>query len=879
MSDQQRAEMPKNFDFREAEARLYQWWEKQGFFKPEIAPPDAKPFVIAIPPPNVTGELHQGHAMFVSIEDLMIRLERMRGKAALWIPGTDHAGIATQLQVEKMLTKEGLNRRDIGREKFLERAWQWKEKYGGAIIHQLRRLGASCDWDRLRFTLDESLSRGVREAFVRLWEQGLLYRGPRLINWSPGLQTAVSDLEVEYEEEDAFLYYFKYRIAGTDEFIPVATTRPETILGDTAVAVHPEDERYQKYIGKTALVPMLDREIPVIADEQVEREFGTGALKITPGHDFTDYEIGKKHNLPLINIMNKDATLNQHAGPYAGLDRDVARQKLWADMTSAGLTLKTEPYKRTTPRSQRGGEIVEPLLSEQWFVKMEPLAQKAIDAVRNGLIKIVPERFEKVYYNWLENIKDWCVSRQLWWGHRIPAWYCPDGHITVSRETPTQCATCGSTDLHQDEDVLDTWFSSGLWPFSTLGWSEQTPDLLRYYPTDVLETGYDILFFWVARMIMSGLWFLDQIPFHTVYLHGLVRDEHGEKMSKTKGNVIDPLIVMDKYSTDALRFTLLTGGSPGNDMNLAESQIEYNRNFGNKLWQMSRFVITNLGDQSSFSLPSPEKLDAPSAWIMSRLNTLVSNVNRLYDSHQFGEGGRQIREFLWDEFADWYVEISKNALYGTDQDAKQDTRAVLLTVIDTCLRLLHPYMPFITEEIWSYLPNRESALIIAAFPQPDSRYLNEGATVIMDQVRDLIVKLRNTRVTYNVDPAKRIQAIAEGESAPRIAALAPIFSRLCNIESISILNGDSTAQAAAVVSGDATLYLPLAGMVDLSAERERLSKELGTISAQIDKTEKNLSNEQFVSRAKPEVVEKERAKLADLKQAQQSVRERLAALG
>ncbi|MBE2195395.1 MAG: valine--tRNA ligase [Anaerolinea sp.] len=879
MSDQQRAEMPKNFDFREAEARLYQWWEKQGFFKPEIAPPDAKPFVIAIPPPNVTGELHQGHAMFVSIEDLMIRLERMRGKAALWIPGTDHAGIATQLQVEKMLTKEGLNRRDIGREKFLERAWQWKEKYGGAIIHQLRRLGASCDWDRLRFTLDESLSRGVREAFVRLWEQGLLYRGPRLINWSPGLQTAVSDLEVEYEEEDAFLYYFKYRIAGTDEFIPVATTRPETILGDTAVAVHPEDERYQKYIGKTALVPMLDREIPVIADEQVEREFGTGALKITPGHDFTDYEIGKKHNLPLINIMNKDATLNQHAGPYAGLDRDVSRQKLWADMTAAGLTLKTEPYKRTTPRSQRGGEIVEPLLSEQWFVKMEPLAQKAIDAVRNGLIKIVPERFEKVYYNWLENIKDWCVSRQLWWGHRIPAWYCPDGHITVSRETPTQCATCGSTDLHQDEDVLDTWFSSGLWPFSTLGWSEQTPDLLRYYPTDVLETGYDILFFWVARMIMSGLWFLDQIPFHTVYLHGLVRDEHGEKMSKTKGNVIDPLIVMDKYSTDALRFTLLTGGSPGNDMNLAESQIEYNRNFGNKLWQMSRFVITNLGDQSSFSLPSPEKLDAPSAWIMSRLNTLVSNVNRLYDSHQFGEGGRQIREFLWDEFADWYVEISKNALYGTDQDAKQDTRAVLLTVIDTCLRLLHPYMPFITEEIWSYLPNRESALIIAAFPQPDSRYLNEGATVIMDQVRDLIVKLRNTRVTYNVDPAKRIQAIAEGESAPRIAALAPIFSRLCNIESISILNGDSTAQAAAVVSGDATLYLPLAGMVDLSAERERLSKELGTISAQIDKTEKNLSNEQFVSRAKPEVVEKERAKLADLKQAQQSVRERLAALG
>ncbi|MCC7209486.1 MAG: valine--tRNA ligase [Anaerolineae bacterium] len=872
-------DMPKNFNFAEAEPRLYSAWESSGAFKPEIAPAGAASYVITIPPPNVTGELHLGHVMFVSLEDLMIRYERMRGKAALWVPGTDHAGIATQLQVEKMLHDEGTSRQEIGREEFLHRIWDWKEKYGGMIITQLRRLGASCDWSRLRFTLDESLSQAVREAFVRLWEQGLLYRGPRLINWSPGLQTAVSDLEVEYAEEEALLYYFKYRIQGSDAYIPVATTRPETILGDTAVAVHPDDERYKALIGATALVPMLDRPIPVIADEYVDREFGTGALKITPGHDFADYEIGQRHNLPLINILNKDATLNDNAGPYAGLDRDVARTRLWNDMAAAGLTLRTEPYRRTTPRSQRGGEIVEPMLSVQWFVKMEPLARKAIDAVRDGRIRIVPERFEKVYFNWLENIKDWCISRQLWWGHRIPAFYCPNGHITVDRQPPTRCATCGSPELTQDDDVLDTWFSSGLWPFSTLGWPRQTPDLARFYPTDMLETGYDILFFWVARMIMMGLWFTDDVPFRTVYLHGLVRDEHGEKMSKTRGNVIDPLLIIGKYGADALRFALLTGSTPGADMNLGESQIEYSRNFGNKLWQLARFTLSNLeGDAPALESIDRATLDAPSRWILSRLNRLVGSVQRLFDAYLYGEAGRQIREFLWDEFADWYVEISKNALYGSDAAAKSRTRAVLLHVLDTALRLLHPYIPYITEEIARYLPGERKPLIVSAWPVADEGALDDSAEAFMDTLRDLIVKIRNVRATYNVDPGKRITAIVAGESAAQVVGMAEVFARLCNVEQITALGGNAPEQAAAVVSGDATVYLPLAGMVDLAAERERLSKELETLRAQIEKTEKMLSNEQFVSRARPDVVERERAKLAELTQARASVEERLNAL-
>jgi valyl-tRNA synthetase len=872
-------EMPKNFTFDAAEYQLYDWWEQNGWFKPEIAGKDAKPYVISIPPPNVTGELHLGHAMFVSLEDMMIRYERMRGRAALWVPGTDHAGIATQLQVEKMLRNEGTDRETVGREEFLYRTWQWKEKYGGAIIHQLRRLGASCDWDRLRFTLDESLSIAVREAFVTLWEQGLLYRGPRLINWSPGLQTAVSDLEVERDEETATLYYFKYPVEGGDA-LPVATIRPETILGDTAVAVHPEDDRYRHLVGKTAYVPIINRPIPVIADEYVDREFGTGALKITPAHDFADYEIAQRHNLPVINIMNKDASINENGGPYEGLSREDARKKFWADMQAAGLTIRTEPYTTILPRSQRGGEIIEPLISVQWFVKMEPLAAKAIAAVRDGRIKIVPERFEKVYFNWLENIKDWCISRQLWWGHRIPAFYCPDGHITVARQAPTKCATCGSRQLEQDPDVLDTWFSSGLWPFSTLGWPSQTADLARFYPTDVLETGYDILFFWVARMIMMGLWFTDNIPFHTVYLHGLVRDGNGDKMSKTKGNVIDPLVMLDKYGADALRYTLITGGAPGNDMNLSESRIEHSRNFGNKLWQMSRFVVTNLDDSKSYAVPQPDRLDVPGRWILSRLAGLVASVQRLFDTYQYGEAGRQVKDFLWDEFADWYVEISKNALYGKDEAAKQRAGEVLLHVIDTCLRLLHPFMPFITEEIWKHLPGERGALIVAAWPVSDQRLIDPEAESAMDLLKDLIVKIRNVRAEYNVDPGRRIQAVADGGTfAALIESHRDLFSRLCNVERVTLLDGNNPpGQSAAVVSGDVTIYLPLAGMIDITAECERLTKELEDVKARIDKTEKMLANQAFVSRAKPEVVQRERDKLAELTGTRTTIQERLGAL-
>ncbi len=874
-------EMPKTFDFAEAEPRIYRWWQQNGWFKPE-AHPDAEPFVISIPPPNVTGVLHNGHAMFVSLEDLMIRYERMRGRAALWVPGSDHAGIATQLQVENMLREQGTSREEVGREEFLRRTWQWKRKYGGRIAEQLRRLGASCDWDRERFTLDEGLSRAVREAFVTLWEQGLIYRGLRLINWSPGLQTAVSDLEVEREEEQGHLYYFNYPLEDGGG-IPVATTRPETILGDTAVAVHPDDDRYRRFVGRRALVPMLNRPIPVIADEYVDREFGTGALKITPGHDPADYEIGQRHGLEVVNIMNKDATLNENAGPYAGLDRFVAREKLWADMERAGMTLRVEPHRHAVPRAQRGGEVIEPLVSAQWFVKIQPLAEKAIEAVRDGRITIVPPHFERVYFNWLENIEDWCISRQLWWGHRIPAWYCADcGEITVARQDPTACAYCGSAAIKQDSDVLDTWFSSGLWPFSTLGWPDDTPDLRRYYPTDVMETAYDILFFWVARMIMMGLWFTGDIPFHTVYLHGLVRDEHGRKMSKSYGNVLDPLDTVEKYGTDALRFTLLTGSSPGNDMNLAESRIEYHRNFGNKLWQMSRFVWSNLDGYTPRPEPQRAGLDLASRWILSRLTGLVSNVQRLFDSYQYGEAGRQVLDFLWSEFADWYVEISKNALYGGDAARREQTLDVLGYVLSTGLRLLHPYMPYITEEIWGYLPTGDGPLILAEWPAASPALLDAEAegqfTILMDLVRGI----RNARAEYKVEPGQRISALIDaGSQRALIGEHTDLFARLCNVGSVTLLDAGASApgQAATIVAADVTAYLPLADLVDLDAERERLRRELENLDRQMARTMALLGNESFVSKAKPEVVQRERDKLEALAASRRAVEERLGALG
>jgi valyl-tRNA synthetase len=917
-------DMPKTYDPSASERRIYEWWEKSGFFKPEIAPADAQPFVISIPPPNITGEMHVGHAMFVSLEDLMIRYKRMQGYAALWVPGYDHAGIATQLQLEKLLRNEGTSRQAVGREEFLRRTWEWKEKYGDHIVRQLRRLGASCDWDRQRFTLDEGLSRAVREAFVRLFRMGLIYRGEYLVNWSPGLQTAVSDLEVEYSEEDATLYYFKYPLAGHDlsegpgkGYIPVATTRPETILGDTAVAVHPDDERYVGLIGETCLVPIVKRTIPVIGDTYVTMEFGTGALKITPGHDPNDFAIGQRHGLQVISMLDKDARVNANGGPYEGMDRFEARRKLWADMEAAGLTIRTEPYRTQVPRSQRGGEIVEPMVSTQWFVKMKPLAEIGLEAVRSGRIKIMPDRFTKVYYNWLENIRDWCISRQLWWGHRIPAWYCTAcGEMIVARDEPATCPRCGSARLEQDPDVLDTWFSSGLWPFSTLGWPDDTPDLHRFYPTTVMETGYDILFFWVARMIMQGLLYTNDIPFETVYLHGLVRDDQGRKMSKTTGNVLDPIALLDgaqpnelgeyvrkqypegipAMGADALRFTLLTSSTLGNDINLSLQRVEGNRNFTNKIWNATRYIIGQLDTSSGTTAGESQAeaasgtaatTDLPERWILSRLADVTASITRLMDTFQFGEAGRQAYEFFWNEFCDWYLEISKVALYGGDATAKTRARATLVKVLDDSLRLLHPFIPFVTEETWDYLKQAAGeaaaewpdALMIAQWPTPAPRDLQAESD--MGLIMDIVRAVRNARAEYNVTPGRRIPTkIVAGDRAPLLREQVPVLAALARLDPAQVNvaeTGEAPAASLTLVAGTVSVHLPLSELVDLDAERERLRKELASTEDQIARSEKLLGGP-FAQRAPADVIQREKDKLADLQTRAARLRERLAAL-
>ncbi|MGD0613439.1 MAG: valine--tRNA ligase [Anaerolineales bacterium] len=892
--------LPKAYDFKSTEARIYEKWEKGGYFRPSNDPnrpdfdPARKPFVLSIPPPNVTGELHLGHVMFVAMEDLMIRHQRMQGVPALWVPGTDHAGIATQLQVERdLLRTEEVTREELGREKFLKRAWAWKEKYHDIITGQIRRLGASCDWERERFTLDEGLSRAVREAFVRLYEKGLIYRGPRLVNWSPGLKTAVSDLEVEYSEEPGKLYYFKYMLAGSQsDYIPVATTRPETILGDTAVAVHPKDRRYKKYVGKNVVVPMLGREIPVIADEYVDREFGSGALKITPGHDPNDYEIGQRHSLPVLSMLDREAKVTEVGGPYAGLDRFECRAKLWADMQSAGLTLKEEPYTLNVPRSQRGGEIVEPMISEQWFVHIQPLAEAALAAVRDERIRIVPERFEKVYFNWLENIKDWCISRQLWWGHRIPVWYCDEcGRQTCTRQDPAACAHCGSKAIHQDPDVLDTWFSSGLWPFSTLGWPDETPDYLYFYPTTMMETGYDILFFWVARMIMDGLEFTGQVPFTTVYLHGLVHNEEGQKMSKSKGTGNDPLPVMDEYGTDALRFTLLVGSTPGNDTNVSLKKVEGNRNFANKIWNAGRFVISAINSAPSGDAGELEWTLADS-WIWARLQMLVREVERLFRSYQYGEAGRQIYEFFWSDFADWYVEVAKLQLAeGGARTAA--TAQTLGRVLDLSLRLLHPFMPFVTEELWGHLrgallasPLRDLAvewpemLIIAPWPQRRPEEAWEQAKMAdFALLQEIIRAIRNLRADKNVKPGKRIPCtLVDGAHAEMLAGQRTIISALSHLDPVKLSIVRSLPRkpedATVLVAGSTEIYLPLEGLLDRDEERTRLEKELADTNTQIDRLEKLLESD-FASKAPPPVVQKEREKLSGYRETAEKLKAQL----
>jgi valyl-tRNA synthetase len=902
-------QLPKAYDYKTTEPRIYEMWEKGGYFKPSNDPnkpgfdPTKKPFVVSIPPPNVTGELHLGHVMFVAMEDLMIRYHRMKGIPTLWVPGTDHAGIATQLQVEKdLLRTEEVTREELGREQFVERVWSWKVKYHSIITSQIRKIGASCDWERERFTLDEGLSKAVREAFVRLYEKGLIYRGPRLINWSPGLKTAVSDLEVEYSEEPGKLYYFKYILSGGEpgdgEYIPVATTRPETILGDSAVAVHPEDERYQKFIGRKVVVPILGREIPVIADDYVTREFGTGALKITPGHDPNDYEIGQRHGLPVLSMLDREAKVTAVGGPYAGLDRFECRKKLWADMRAAGLVIKEESYTLNVPRSQRGGEIIEPMVSEQWFVKIAPLAKPAEAAVRDGRIRIIPEHFEKVYYNWMENIRDWCISRQLWWGHRIPVWYCDDcGKQTCSQEDPTQCAHCGSKKIRQDPDVLDTWFSSGLWPFSTLGWPEETPDYKYFYPTSVMETGYDILFFWVARMIMDGLEFTGQVPFSTVYLHGIVRNEEGQKMSKSKGTGIDPLPVMEEFGTDALRFTLLVGSTPGNDTNLSLKKVEGNRNFANKIWNAGRFVVSAINaltPRSSLEISDgagKSEWTLADSWIWARLYALVRDVERLFQAYQYGEAGRQIYEFFWNDFADWYVEVAK--LQMQKEENRDLTVVTLVRVLDICLRLLHPFTPFVTEELWGHLRKAmqhsplatlatdwPEALIIAAWPEAHAQEGWEAGKVTdFGLIQETIRSIRNLRAERKVSPAKRLPAMLVGGSQTRllqeqssvIAVLAGVdHSQLSILESLNT----KPENCLALVAGQVEIYIPLSGVLDLEEKRKRQEKELADTQVQIDRLEKLLGSD-FANKAPAAVIQKERERLADFQETAKKLRSQM----
>jgi len=887
-----KSEMPKNYDHRTVEERLYAWWEAQGYFTPTIDPAK-EPFVISMPPPNVTGELHLGHGITAALQDLMIRYHRMRGEPTLWLPGEDHASIAAQYVVEKEIAKEGLTREGLGRDKFLERVWDWMRRYRHVIAQQHRRLGTSCDWTRERFTMDEGLARAVREAFVRLYQKGLIYRGSYLVNWCTRCGTALSDLEVEHEEEQSKLTYVRYPLQDSPgQYITVATTRPETILGDTAIAVNPSDERYQALVGQIAILPALRRPIPIIADETVDPAFGTGAVKVTPGHDPTDYDVGKRHGLAIINILNDDGTLNENAGPYAGQDRFEARRNLVADLEKEGLLVKVEPYTHALGHCQRCHAVVEPRVSMQWFVKIQPLADAALAAVRDGRIRFVPERFTKVYYNWLENIRDWCISRQLWWGHRIPVWYCREcGHMSASREeTLAACEKCGSKDIYQDPDVLDTWFSSGLWPFSTLGWPEDTEDLRYFYPTEVMETAYDILFFWVARMIMLGLEMTGEAPFHTVYLHGLIRDAHGQKMSKSKGNVVDPLVVIKDYGADALRFALLTGSTPGNDMKLSTQKVEAARNFANKLWNAARFVRGNLGEtysarelqQAAASWRSdPSSLSLPDRWILSRHNRLILDASRLIDQYQFGEAGRQIYEFLWGEFCDWYIEIAKVPLYGQDEAVARRTVDILVYVLERTLRLLHPLMPFVTEEIWQHLPHDGEALIVAPWPEPDP--LDEEAEGQMGPIMEMVRAIRNARAEYEVEPSRAIAAtIVAGDKRDLVASQADVIIRLARVDAgrldITGKLAEKPRKALALVVGGYEVFLPLAGLVDIDRERARLSSELENLGREIARADKLLANPGFLSKAPAEVVDKERAKLDDYRLRQAKLQERLDSL-
>jgi len=859
-------ELPKVYSPSEFEDRIYQNWCEKGYFTPDVNDPSPS-FSVVIPPPNVTGQLHMGHALDETLQDILVRYKRMQGFNTLWVPGTDHAGIATQIKVEEQLrVNEGLSRYDLGREKFLERVWDWKHKYGNRIISQLKKLGASCDWTRERFTMDEGCSRAVREVFVNLYDKGLIYRGYRIINWCPHCLTALSDAEVEYKDQPGHFWHIKYPIKDEDGYVEVATTRPETMFGDTAVAVNPEDENMKHLIGKTLILPIVGREIPVIADDYVEIGFGTGCVKITPAHDPNDFLVGQRHNLEQIKVMNDDATMNAYAGKYEGMDRYACRKALVADLEAEGYLVKVQPHDHNVGVCYRCGTTVEPLTSDQWFVKMKPLAEPAIEAVENGSINFVPDRFSKNYFNWMNNILDWCISRQLWWGHRIPAFYCDDcGEMTVSKEDITVCPKCGGK-VHQDDDVLDTWFSSALWPFSTLGWPDKTEDLEKYYPTSVLVTGYDIITFWVSRMIFSGLEHMGEKPFSTVFIHGLVRDAQGRKMSKSLGNGIDPLEIIDKYGADALRFALATGNSPGNDMRFSDEKIEAARNFANKLWNASRFVRMNL-TIDEIKLPTSEKLSSEDKWVLYEFNKLTASVTASLDKYEVGVALSSIYDFTWDIFCDWYIELCKARLNDKESEGNIIAQNVLAFVLTGILKLLHPFMPFITEEIYQALPHSDESIMISKYPAYDEALVFEADAAKMNRVITAIKAIRARRNEMNVVPSRKAKVyIATKYTDAFNEGTAVFFTRLASASEVEI--GESFDEtfsaddAVRIVTDSATVFLPLSDIVDTEKERARLEGEQKKLVGEIERLEKKLGNEGFVAKAPAAVVEGEKAKLA-----------------
>ena len=875
-----RKELAKNYNPAEFEDRLYGEWCEKGYFAPDKDEKKPK-FSIVIPPPNVTGQLHMGHALDETLQDILVRSKRMKGYSTLWVPGTDHAGIATQIKVEERLrVDEGLSRYDLGRDKFLERVWAWKDSYEARITGQLKKLGASCDWSRQRFTMDEGCSRAVREVFVNLYDKGLIYRGHRIINWCPRCLTALSDAEVEYKDQPGSFWHIKYPIKGEDGFVEIATTRPETMFGDTAVAVNPEDEAMKHLIGKTLILPLVGREIPVIADDYVEIGFGTGCVKITPAHDPNDFLVGQRHNLEQIKVMNDDATMNSYAGKYEGMDRYTCRKALVADLEAEGYLVKTVPHDHNVGTCYRCGTTVEPMTSDQWFVKMKPLAAPAIEAVENGSINFVPERFSKNYFNWMNNILDWCISRQLWWGHRIPAFYCDAcGNMEVSKEDITVCPKCGGA-LRQEEDVLDTWFSSALWPFSTLGWPDNTEDLKRYYPTDVLVTGYDIITFWVSRMIFSGLEHMGEKPFSTVFIHGLVRDAQGRKMSKSLGNGIDPLKVIDEYGADALRFALATGNAPGNDMRFSDEKIESARNFANKLWNASRFVLMNLSEEDSelLGLPADEDMTIEDKWILSKFNALTKTVNDNLDSFEVGVALAEIYSFTWDTFCDWYIEMVKSRIFDTGASSLAAKR-VLVHVLTGILKLLHPYMPFITEEIYQALPHTDESIMISDYPVYSSSLVFKSEEEDVERIIGCISAIRARRAEMNVPPSKKAKLYVVTKYTDTFTRAEKILEKLASASEVIIAESYDSDDAVAIATNAGSLYIPLAEVIDFEKERARLSAEMKKNDGEIERLEKKLSNEGFVAKAPAAVIEGERAKLAKYLEIRTSLTSALEKLG